>query len=602
MIDWQKNLAFEKYEQVKSALETLIAPLQPLFTERSGHLKLGTSGTVYKEDTRQIEAYLRLLWGIGPLLSQADNQELKATYLKGIIAGTDPEDDNYWGDVTDYDQLLVEMASLSLTLMLAKEKTWDVLNIAEQTNLANWLRQINDHSMPANNWHFFRVLVNICLKKMGAAYSQELLDDDLNLIDSFYVGKGWYYDGEETQRDYYIPWAFHYYGLIYAKIMAADDPERAARFKNRARDFAQSYRHLFDAEGAGIPFGRSLAYRFGQAAFWSALVFADVEALPWSEIKGLYARNMSYWFKQDILDRDGILNIGYAYDNLVMAEGYNAPGSPYWAFKSFLLLAVPKDHPYWQADALPFRPQAERYLSLEGRAFYEHVANHHHTLMYPFGQSINFQNHSAAKYSKFVYSTKFGFSVPKSTYYFYEGALDNVFSVSEDGYYFRPKAIDLDFEATDEFITYHWQPYQDVDIQSTIIPCGDYHVRIQQVETKRELIAYESGFSNRYESENRLETETLASYQSSVGISSIESVYGFDKAKVIRPEPNTNLLHNRTLMPVLEVKLSVGKHLLVSIVGGIADENLVSTKPKVSVTPTQVIVTYDDKELKFNHD
>lgn len=45
-----------------------------------------------------------------------------------------------------------------------------------------------------------------------------------------------------------------------------------------------------------------------------------------------------------------------------LPEGYNGPGSPYWAFKTFILLAVPKDHPYWQAETQPISFPENTYL------------------------------------------------------------------------------------------------------------------------------------------------------------------------------------------------------------------------------------------------
>ena len=58
--------------------------------------------------------------------------------------------------------------------------------------------------------------------------------------------------------------------------------------------------------------------------------------------------------KQPIFDNGGILTVGYTYPNLLMSETYNAPGSPYWALKAFVFLALPDDHPFWQADEAPF--------------------------------------------------------------------------------------------------------------------------------------------------------------------------------------------------------------------------------------------------------
>ena len=45
-----------------------------------------------------------------------------------------------------------------------------------------------------------------------------------------------------------------------------------------------------------------------------------------------------------------MLSIGYGYPNLFMCESYNSAGSPYWALKAFLPLALPEDHPFWTAE------------------------------------------------------------------------------------------------------------------------------------------------------------------------------------------------------------------------------------------------------------
>jgi hypothetical protein len=157
LIEWQEKLKFASYEELKNSVKKLTDSLLPFYAQRKGRLKLGSHGTVYKEDTRQIEGYLRVLWGVGPYLTQTDDQRLNDIYLEGIIAGTTPDSSDYWGEVTDYDQLLVEMASLALTLVLVKNKTWDLMSDVAQDNLAAWLRQINNHTMPSNNWHFFRI-------------------------------------------------------------------------------------------------------------------------------------------------------------------------------------------------------------------------------------------------------------------------------------------------------------------------------------------------------------------------------------------------------------------------------------------------------------
>lgn len=71
------------------------------------------------------------------------------------------------------------------------------------------------------------------------------------------------------QKDYYIPWAIQYYGLLYSKFAADTDPRRSALYRERATLFARQFVYWFDANGAALPFGRSLTYRFAQNSFWA---------------------------------------------------------------------------------------------------------------------------------------------------------------------------------------------------------------------------------------------------------------------------------------------------------------------------------------------
>lgn len=110
------------------------------------------------------------------------------------------------------------MAALSTFLLLNKEKTWDQLTKEQQNNLHSWLIQANENIIPPNNWHFFRVLLNLAMKHCEMPYSKEQIAVDLAVIDRFYVGNGWYYDGVETQVDYYVSFAIHYYSLLYCRF------------------------------------------------------------------------------------------------------------------------------------------------------------------------------------------------------------------------------------------------------------------------------------------------------------------------------------------------------------------------------------------------
>ena len=64
---------------------------------------------------------------------------------------------------------------------------------------------------------------------------------DLDQLESFYLGEGWYSDGRSEQRDYYVAFAMHYYGLIYSTLAQEQDAERCQRFRRRAARFAQDF-------------------------------------------------------------------------------------------------------------------------------------------------------------------------------------------------------------------------------------------------------------------------------------------------------------------------------------------------------------------------
>lgn len=395
-------------EDLISALEQLTDPLRPLYSRGGARLAIGGTGASYPAATAEMEGFSRVLWGLVPLLMGGGESGLWDTVLDGIRHGTDPAHEEYWGVVQDYDQRLVEMAVFGFALAAIPEQIWSPLTQKEQEQLYSWLNQINSHPCYDCNWLFFNVLVNVGFRRVGCPYDAEQLENNLKRMDDFYLGDGWYSDGINGHSDYYVPFAIHYYALLYAKLMEQEDPERSQVFKERARLFATEFLGWFAPDGSALPYGRSLSYRFAQSAFWGALVYAGVEVFPVGVVKGLVLRNLRWWFSQPIFDAGGVLTIGYTYPNLVMAENYNAPGSSYWALKTFLPLALSAEHPFWKEEELPLPDipavivQKPAHLVIVREPASGHVAAFNSGHLY-----TNEHTHTSAKYEKFVYSTGF---------------------------------------------------------------------------------------------------------------------------------------------------------------------------------------------------
>lgn len=217
-----------------------------------------------------MEGFSRVLWALTPMLAGGCPQAeaFWPLWREGLIHGTDPQNPEYWGDIGDFDQSMME-GSAGRGALPVPERFLGELTASQQERLCRWLGQINAYDMPRNNWRFFRILVNLGLRKAGQPMDEARMREDLDLMESHYVGDGWYFD-KATQRDYYTLWGFHFYSLIYAAVMGREDPERCARFVERARLIAPRFACWFDGEGRALPYGRSLTYRFAQCSFWAA--------------------------------------------------------------------------------------------------------------------------------------------------------------------------------------------------------------------------------------------------------------------------------------------------------------------------------------------
>ena len=570
----------------------LIAPLLPCLSPGKARLHLGDTGAVYDAAIAGMEGYSRVLWALVPMLAGhiQEAEPLWRVWREGLIHGVDPDHDEYWGDIGDFDQRMVEMAVMGMALCMIPERFYFELPENARRNLYRWLNQINAHDMPQNNWLFFRVLVNCGFLNVGLPADAARLEDDLNRLEGHYCGDGWYYD-KPAQRDYYTLWAFHYYGLVYARFMAGRDPARSARFVERARLIAPRFAAWFDGEGRGLPYGRSLTYRFAQGAFWSACALGDVtcEGLGWGEVKGLLLRNLRWWMRQPVFDRDGVLTIGYGYPNLVFAEGYNAPGSPYWAMKVFAVLALPEEQPFWQSWEAAYEPPRVL-LDEQARLLLTRDAGNRSVIAYTAGNHAYEHAHEDEKYEKFAYSTRFGFSVAKEAGTLKKGAFDSMLALRGERGLWHGRSGFERFALSEAAVSFTWRPMDGVEIETRLVPWENWHVRCHVVRAERALQAAEGAFAvcreyagsrpcDRVESA-RVADAAMAGVRCDWGSSAIFAIEGYDRGEVVEAEPNTSLVYPRTLIPTLRAEIRPGETRLICAICATEDGDLPDTIPE----------------------
>jgi len=563
-------------EDVAKAMCDIYEPLRAYRVPDGFHL--GETGAYYSPGTIHCEAFLRPLWGLVPMAAGGGAYfKHWAEWRATLIAATDPQNPAFWHLVkTSGDQRAVEMAAIATGLLLAPQEMWEPLHQNQRQNLMAWISSIEKGGKPKNNWIFFRVLVQLAMQRLGQPIDVAQNADDLAAIDKLYLADGWYSDGPSFQRDYYIPMAMHYYGLIYAMHAQNIDPERCARYRERAALFARDFQHWFTPEGDALPYGRSLTYRYAQAAFWSALAYAkvEVEGLSIGQVKGLLLRNLRWWFRQPIFTQGGTLSIGYTYPNMLMSETYNAPGSPYWASKAFIALALPLNDPFWQVaeEALPARPA----ISVQPHAgmVLTHDDKRSHTVALTSGQLADFMRVSAgSKYAKFAYSTAFGFSVLGNEGGVGGGGFDSTLALSDDNQHYRSREYCKAVVVRGSTLASRWNPWSDVTVETWLAPFGAGHVRIHHLVTPRPMTVCDGGFSipiTLSDPVNILADDQIV-LASSLGLSAVRDLSSGAKVESILVRPNLNVLHSRVRMPGAMRKLEAGDYWLATAVVGIPD-------------------------------
>ncbi len=269
--------AFQTRADMIQAAEALLRPLTPYFSSGKARIKIPiASGAHFDETAAQLEGYARPLWLVGAMLAsqgqKGTSSPMIQSWVDGLPNGVNPSHQEFWGFIGDWDQRMVEAEILSFALLSAPDRMYEPLSDESKAHLVAWLKGLNGKVMPENNWRWFRVLSNLALIKVCGVDAGELwlfMEQDLAILESFYISDGWSADGvwrpveddaklEETgvnatrgrHADYYSgSFALQFSQMLYAKYAAELDPKRAELFRARAKQFAHTFWAYFDADG-----------------------------------------------------------------------------------------------------------------------------------------------------------------------------------------------------------------------------------------------------------------------------------------------------------------------------------------------------------------
>jgi hypothetical protein len=284
--------------------------------------------------------------------------ELAERFATGVATGTDPASPQRWVRLDEHPQAKVEAASIALILDMTRPWIWDRLAPDVQQRVVEYLSPaVGDPTYPRINWVWFRLVVQTFLRSVGGPWSAGEMAEDLATHDGFRRDDGWMADGPERAYDHYVGWTLHLFPVLWSRMAGAGELADA----RRERDTALLDRYLLDAvtlvgaDGSPLLQGRSLIYRFAAAApFWAG-VLAEVPSLSPGRLRHAATGIVRHFAERGAPDERGLLTIGWHGAWRRLAQSYSGPGSPYWASKGFLGIALPADHPVWTApaEALP---------------------------------------------------------------------------------------------------------------------------------------------------------------------------------------------------------------------------------------------------------
>lgn len=276
-------------------------------------------------------------------LSNGVQVDLVATFRRGLIAGTDPHSREYWGQIHDYNQRIVEASDIALALWLYGNRVWPQLTQAQKNNVVSWLGQVNGKRVSDNNWHLYPVFINAVLDRLGAKSDHTDSLRNYQRFKEFYRGDGWFSDGPGGIFDYYNAWSIQYQLYWLDQV----DPTWDTGFiSNSRRQFLMTYQYLFGPHGFPM-IGRSVCYRMAAPV---ALIFGqqtDPDIVTPGEARRALDVTWSEFIRKGGV-RSGNITQGFCGADARVLDNYSGPASCLWGLRSLIVaFNLPEGSTFW---------------------------------------------------------------------------------------------------------------------------------------------------------------------------------------------------------------------------------------------------------------
>jgi hypothetical protein len=609
--------------QWEEVYKILLQGVRKFASPGKAYIKFPGKASYNGELSDWIEGFARTLFMSGPFLYQRDNSiidldgeafDIAAFYKQGLLNGTDSKCKEYWGEIIDNDQKIVESAAIALFLYFSKKHIWDRLSASEKRRIAGWMQQSIGKKVYPNNWMLFNVIINTVLKYLGEDYSREEIELHLFEMDNYYVGDGWYRDGVHDVYDYYVGWAIYFYYLLWIKIDGDSYPELQDSIIGRAAKFIESYRYLFSGDGGYPCYGRSMTYRCAAVSIFPIMEFLNIKVIPSGQARRICSGNLKYFLEHGMITSEKYMTLGFHHAYQPLIEPYSGPGSPYWAAKAFMAFLLPAAHPFWTDREEALEIEKSGYSMAVPSAGMLIQCDKDTGTVNLFNQKSS--KHFPKKYGDFCYSSYFGFEPREIDDEF---NYDNAISLF-DGNSSRTQRHDIYHLLTvDNFsVSYHF-PYKTAEgkedkntvIYSAIVLKDDFHLRFHHIKTNRKIKVFEGGMPIGFTSSDLkiISGDDWEYCRSETGSSFIRRLSGYDMnipATGFKGNPAGNhVLFEKSVVPAMKREKEFNGEIVTGVLvfaslKEFTPEDALKLIKKVKVENTQIrLKFYDEEEVFF---
>ncbi|TWI80578.1 hypothetical protein IQ13_3257 [Lacibacter cauensis] len=349
---WVNNLYKIVYPVIHNMAEGTLKQNLPL--------ELGPQYYLPVKKVTYLEAVGRTMAGVAPWLALPDDEttegkmrmQLRNELLKGLRNAVDPSHPDYLNFRTE-GQPIVDAAFVAHAFLRAPKALWEPLDSLTKRRFIEEFKSLRNRKAAYSNWLLFAALTEGFLLSIGEQYDPARIDFAVRKMKEWYVGDGWYSDGEKFSMDYYNSFVIHPMLVDLLKILVEKKMAQQQEYDlsvQRMVRHAEFLERIISPEGTFPVFGRSITYR--TAVFQVLAQVALMEKLPahvaQAQVRGALTAVIDKMFTgNQNFDANGWLVLGFNGHQPAIADQYTSTGSLYLCTLGFLPLGLPASHPFW---------------------------------------------------------------------------------------------------------------------------------------------------------------------------------------------------------------------------------------------------------------